>query len=222
MPNKLPRNYQRVKIIPPEITSCSGVLLYWMAIAIFGIIYFLIPLLMTEKQISGVNKFEKPIHLLTSKDELWIIAVIIFWLLCLWILRQAIRRTIMSFFGAHKFSADRVVSDVRILGEKQYIPRVLITYWAVEFYFSQIQYLLIVSAPSLLVTMLLISSASVVSRTNINFIYILFLFLFQGFALVSDLFLAGHILWHPQDSWFRDSPDGLQIYSISSEEVNSE
>lgn len=166
MPVKLPPNYKISKIIQPEITSCFGIMFYWLALFASATVFFSIPLFLTEYQLSDTATYSQSNSTSTSYDDWAIFIGILCSVFCVWLLDNQIHKLVMKFFGAKSFTMSRSLSDIRILGKKKYIPRVLLRNWVPDYYFKRNQYLLVLVLPHFIIAPLLLGATLLIHRSK--------------------------------------------------------
>ncbi len=214
MPNRLPTNYRKIKTLTPEITSLFGAMIYWFFFFGFAIIFFMIPLIITESQLLK----DGPLPVATA-DEPRVFLGVLLYVVLLWFVKKEIRRWIMRILGAKQFGSGRILSEKRFLGKKKYIPRILDNYWAENWYFLRSEYVISLFVPFFTIFLSLLLSLIFIQRTEFQFLYVLFLFLFHGFYSAHDIWLLFYILFLPSDSYIYETRDGLDIYSFNGSNV---
>ncbi len=214
MPIRLPANYRKLTTFAPEITPFFGAITYWLFFCGFAIVFFMIPIMVTEGELLKDDPSSTAIT-----DETRIFLGILLCLALLWLVKKEIRRWTMRIFGAKQFGSGRILSDKRFLGKKKYIPRILDNYWAENWYFLKSEYVISLFAPFFIILLSLLLSLVFIQRTDLRFLYILFLFLFHGFYSAHDVWLLFFVLFLPSDSYIHETSSGLDVYSLTVNKV---
>jgi len=211
MRNKLPPYYAQKKLIAPEVTTRSGIIIYWVGFFFFLYLMVLLPLLLSENQLSQTNQTHMTSKI-SGNAEWQILLILLACVLGLWFLHEFLHKSAMRFFGGKFFSSGRTLSDVKFLQSKKYIPTILIRFWTVNHFFSRGQYLFMVLFPFLVITPILLAATFLALRNSMNFLYIQTTWIFHAVYIFSDLYLSFILLAEPYDSYLLDSSNGLTVY----------